>query len=100
MIKQETAQGIQIVGLAIISRQVKPGDFRDAIGGPRIKRGLFMLWDFRHIAEHFAGSGKVEATMRGPLFEGGKDEMGAIDIGAEGRKFILKGVADKTLRGQ
>ena len=26
--------------------------------------------------------------------------MGTIDIGADGRKFILKGVADKTLRGQ
>jgi hypothetical protein len=26
--------------------------------------------------------------------------MGAIDIGADGRKFILKGVTDKTLRGQ
>jgi hypothetical protein len=26
--------------------------------------------------------------------------MGAINIGADGRKFILKGVADKTLRSE
>ena len=92
------ARGVGEYGL--ISGQVEPSDFRNAVGGARIKRRMFMLRDFRRIAEHFAGSGKVEATMRGPLFQGGKDEMGAIDISADGRKFILKGVADKTLRSQ
>src|SRR4029434_4060154 len=99
MIEQDTAQGVQTVGLAVISGQVEPGDFRDTVGGTRIKRRLLMLWDFRRVAEHFAGGGKVEATVRGPLLQGGEDEMGTIDIGADGGKFILKGVADKTLRG-
>src|SRR5215831_20300154 len=97
MIEQDTAQGVKTVGLAVISGQVEPGDFRDAVGGTRIKRRMLMLGDFGRIAEHFAGGGKVEATVRGPLLQGREDEMGAIDISADGRKFILKGVADKTL---
>src|SRR5262249_573729 len=79
---------------------VEPSDFRNAVGGAGIKRRMFMLRDFGHIAEHFTGSGKVKVTVRDALFQGRKDEMGAIDIGADGRKFILKGVADKPLRSQ
>jgi hypothetical protein len=62
--------------------------------GALVLRGLFGF------AEHFTGSGEVEAAFGGKVFHRGEKIMGAVDIGVEGGEFVVERVADKTLRGQ
>jgi hypothetical protein len=65
-----------------------------------MKRGIFILGGLPDLPKGLAGSGKIKPAAGGLLFYGGKQIMGPVDVGIDGRKFIFKGIADKALGRQ
>ena len=61
MIEQDPVAGVESVGFPIVDGDPVAVDLGSGVGAARVERGGFLLRDFPHLAEHFAGGGLVEA---------------------------------------
>jgi len=50
------------------------------------------LRHLRYLAEHLARSGKVDPAVRHQFAQRAQNEMGAVDVGIESRKFVVERV--------
>ena len=54
VVEENAADAKESVSLAIVSGQVKPGDFADSVGTARLKRRRLFLRHFVDVAKHLA----------------------------------------------
>ena len=97
MIKKNAARGVNSICLAIISRQMKAGDFADPVRTPREKVRRLLLRHLVGIAEHLTRSGKIKLTFRAQLANRGEYIVSAADVGIQSREAVDKAFGDKTL---
>ena len=100
VVEQDAVTGMRAVGLAVVAGEIESGHFADAVSGARVEAGGLGLGDLFRVAEHLARSGEVETALRGHVLEGRQDEMGAVDIGIQGGKLVVEGIAHEALGGQ
>src|SRR5258706_10679697 len=98
MIKKNSIATKHPVGLAIVPRKIESGDFADAVRTSWMKRRCFGLRRLPHLAEHLAGTGKVEFTVPPLLIQRRKHVMSAVNIGIHRRETVVKTLGDETLR--
>src|SRR5262245_27689150 len=69
MVKKDSVNTKHSVGFPVICRQLKPGDFADAIRAARMKGSRFSLGHRGDFAEHLRGAGKIESASRPQLLQ-------------------------------
>src|SRR5437588_11688985 len=82
---------------AVVASQLISRDLADSVGGAGVEAGGLTLWNLFRLAEHLARPGEIEAGAGGILANGGQQEMRPVDIRIEGRKLVIKRVADVAL---
>src|SRR5262249_26848921 len=63
VIEQNATHSKQSVSFSIISRQMKSGDFADAVGASWLQQRGFVLRYLTHITEHFTRPSEVELAL-------------------------------------
>src|SRR5689334_10322215 len=100
MIEENPAQAEHSESFTIIARQLKSGNFADAVRRARMKRRRFALRHLLNFAEHFGGTCKVHSALWLQLFQCGQNIVRAVDVDVHRGEAILKTLRDKALRGQ
>src|ERR1019366_10185416 len=62
--------------------------------------GCLRLRELLPLAEHLARSGEVKPALRNNIFECGEHMMRPVDVRLQRGKFVVKRIADETLRRQ
>src|ERR1700738_2747940 len=64
LVVEENAVGAgDVIGFAVIQREIKTGYLTDAIGASRVKGRSLALRRIMHLPEHLARSGEIETTL-------------------------------------
>ena len=100
MIEENTARCVQPVSLPVVARQLEAGHFTDAVGRARVEACTLGLRHLVGLAEHFTRTRKIKPAPRNNVLDGSQQVVGAVDIGIQSGKFIVKRIADETLGRQ
>src|SRR6266404_8661958 len=100
MIEQNSAGGVQPIGLAVIDRDVMGIELGDRIGAARMKRGLLVLGRVAGIAEQLGGGGLVESGPRAAVAQSLEDSSNRKSGDLAGIDGLLEGGVDETLGRQ
>ncbi len=100
MVEQDAGRAMHLVRLAVVARQIEPGNFADSVWAARVEPCPLGLRTFFHLAEHLARSGEVESAVRLRFSDGRKHVMRTVDIGLHRREAVIETLSDEALRGE
>ncbi len=100
MIEQDAVGTLNVIGFAVVQREIETRHFTDAVGASGMKRCSLALRCVVHLTKHLARPGKIELALRLQLPDSLQDVVSPVDIGAHGGEAVGEALRYKPLSGQ